>query len=83
MEITFNCPKCGEVTVIGEEFVGQSGECRACGALVTVTSPIDSKSPFVDRASARGEPPLNPWDALFRPVEESRDFDVEMMTVPF
>jgi prepilin-type processing-associated H-X9-DG protein len=36
MEITFSCPNCGEVTLIGEEFVGQSGECRACGAMVTV-----------------------------------------------
>lgn len=36
MEITFTCPKCGEVTLIGEEFVGQTGECRACGAMVTV-----------------------------------------------
>lgn len=36
MEITFTCPQCGEVTLIGEEFVGQSGECRACGAVVTV-----------------------------------------------
>jgi hypothetical protein len=38
MEINFNCPKCGEVTLIGEEFVGQSGECRTCGAWITVSN---------------------------------------------
>lgn len=36
MEITFTCPHCGEVTLMGEEFVGQTGECRACGKKVTV-----------------------------------------------
>src|SRR5690349_2324972 len=36
MDITFTCPHCGEVTLIDETFVGQSGECRACGKVVTV-----------------------------------------------
>lgn len=39
MEITFTCPHCGEGTLIGEEFVGRSGECRACGKLVFVPKP--------------------------------------------
>ncbi len=36
MEISFTCPHCHEVTLIGEEFVGQSGECRFCGRVVRV-----------------------------------------------
>jgi prepilin-type processing-associated H-X9-DG protein len=36
VDISFTCPHCGEVTLVGEEFVGQSGECRGCGQVVTV-----------------------------------------------
>jgi hypothetical protein len=36
MEITFTCLHCGEVTLIDESFIGQSGPCRSCDAIVTV-----------------------------------------------
>lgn len=52
MDITFTCPHCGEVTLIGEEFVGQSGECRACGAKVTVPPLQASASTSSDRVSS-------------------------------
>lgn len=50
MDITFTCPHCGEVTLIGGEFVGQSGECRACGRMVTVPPLSTSARPLSDRA---------------------------------
>jgi hypothetical protein len=46
MEITFTCPHCGEVTLIDERFVGQTGPCRACDEVVTVP-------PFTANANRR------------------------------
>lgn len=83
MEITFTCPHCGEVTLTDERFVGQSGPCRRCDAIVTVPNPFDVDSPFIERADIRGEPPLSRWGAYFGPVEESRDAEIEIMTAPF
>ncbi len=44
MEVTFTCPYCGEGTLVGEEFVGQSGECRSCGLVVTVPKLVSLNS---------------------------------------
>ncbi len=57
MNITFTCPHCGEDTLIEEKYVGQSGECRACGRMVTVTSivaPRDGSRSDVPQRVARG-----------------------------
>lgn len=39
MAITFQCPHCGNVTQVGDEYVGQSGPCASCGATVTIGAP--------------------------------------------
>lgn len=46
MDITFTCPRCGIVTQIEQEVVGQSGPCRNCDAVVTVTADAPRLSPF-------------------------------------
>lgn len=82
MEISFTCPHCGEVTLIDESFIGQTGPCRRCDAIVTVPKPFALQSPFDETASVRDESPSNFGDAFFRPVVESRDSDVELMCAP-
>lgn len=54
MEITFTCPYCGEVTLTDERFVGQSGPCRRCDAMVTVpkATVYDSAPPLEIRAKS-------------------------------
>jgi prepilin-type processing-associated H-X9-DG protein len=54
MEITFTCPHCHEVTLIGEEFAGQSGECRACGRMVTVTRLFSKENSGVNPLAVTG-----------------------------
>ncbi len=55
MAITFTCPHCHEVTLIGDEFAGQSGECRACGQVVTVPRQGEKPPPIIilDESPAR------------------------------
>lgn len=36
MSISFTCPSCGQTSVVGDEFGGQTGPCRSCGKSVTV-----------------------------------------------
>lgn len=36
MPISFTCPACGQSSVVGDEFAGQTGPCRSCGKTVTV-----------------------------------------------
>lgn len=36
MPITFTCPACGQSSVVGDEYAGQSGPCRSCGKTVTI-----------------------------------------------
>ncbi len=36
MPISFTCPSCGQASVVGDEFAGKTGPCRACGETVTI-----------------------------------------------
>jgi prepilin-type processing-associated H-X9-DG protein len=36
MPISFTCPSCGQSSIAGDEFAGQTGPCRACGKPVTI-----------------------------------------------
>jgi prepilin-type processing-associated H-X9-DG protein len=36
MTISFTCPSCGQTSVVGDEYAGQTGPCRACGQTVTI-----------------------------------------------
>lgn len=36
MSISFTCPACGQSSVVGDEYAGQSGPCRSCGQTVTI-----------------------------------------------
>jgi prepilin-type processing-associated H-X9-DG protein len=36
MPISFTCPSCGQVSVVGDEYGGQTGPCRSCGQTVTI-----------------------------------------------
>lgn len=36
MPISFTCPSCGQSSVVGDEYAGQTGPCRACGKTVTI-----------------------------------------------
>jgi prepilin-type processing-associated H-X9-DG protein len=51
MPITFTCPSCGQSSVVGDEYGGQTGPCRACGA--TVTIPL-GKPAYPQHASSGG-----------------------------
>jgi prepilin-type processing-associated H-X9-DG protein len=37
--IPFTCPSCGQSSVVGDEYAGQTGPCRACGKSVTIPFP--------------------------------------------
>lgn len=39
MAIQFTCPQCSLQTVVDDQFAGQTGPCRQCGAMVTVPGP--------------------------------------------
>lgn len=70
MEITFTCPHCGEVTLIDESFIGQSGPCRRCDAIVTVPK-IFVGSPLRAGANLGPESPQLAWlgwIALITPI---------------
>lgn len=43
MAIQFSCPKCGKLTVVSDQFAGQTGPCAGCGAMVTI--PAESAVP--------------------------------------
>lgn len=36
MPISFTCPSCGQSSVVGDEYAGQTGPCRGCGNTVTI-----------------------------------------------
>ena len=36
MGISFNCPHCGVETLVTDQYAGQTGPCRSCGATITV-----------------------------------------------
>ncbi len=40
MPIRFQCPHCGKVTQVADEYVGQSGPCASCGQTVTIGAPL-------------------------------------------
>lgn len=65
MDLTFTCPKCGEVTLVGEEFVGQSGECRACGAVVTVPA-VSTSGRFADLPATAASASGGWWKSILR-----------------
>lgn len=50
MPVPFQCPHCGKVTQVADEYVGQSGPCAACGQTVTIGAP---QKPTAVKASAR------------------------------
>ncbi len=37
MPIEFTCPHCGATTRVADQYIGQSGPCRQCGQIITVT----------------------------------------------
>lgn len=39
MAIQFTCPQCSLPTVVDDQYAGQTGPCRQCGAMVTVPGP--------------------------------------------
>lgn len=83
MEITFTCPHCGEETLISDEFAGQSGPCRHCGELVTVSEFVTRAISIEAAEHSWSEPPKGSFThALTHPVEETRDMDVEIMCAP-
>jgi prepilin-type processing-associated H-X9-DG protein len=51
MSISFTCPSCGQTSVVGDEFGGQTGPCRSCGKTVTV--PL-GKATHVPSSSSSG-----------------------------
>lgn len=36
MSFRFTCPHCGNTTVVGEEYRGQTGPCSSCGQMITI-----------------------------------------------
>ena len=49
MPISFTCPQCGKLTLVAEQFAGQTGPCAACGGMVTIprqeTAPAGATPP--------------------------------------
>lgn len=52
MAISFTCPACGQSSVVGDEFGGQTGPCRSCGK--TVTIPLGKPGHVPSSASGSG-----------------------------
>jgi hypothetical protein len=38
MPVPFQCPLCGHLTQVNEQYLGQSGPCAGCGRIITVTA---------------------------------------------
>ncbi len=39
MPTSFQCPHCGKVTEVADQYVGQTGPCASCGEAVTIGTP--------------------------------------------
>lgn len=55
MPVPFQCPHCGKVTQVADQYVGQSGPCAACGQTVTISStqqPAAVKAPATSSAAS-------------------------------
>ena len=55
MPIRFHCPYCGWTTDVADRYVGQSGECVACGKSIVVPSASGAEQP---ERTSRGAPAL-------------------------
>lgn len=44
MPVSFQCPHCGHVTQVGDEYVGQSGPCVSCGQTVTIGASLKPRA---------------------------------------
>jgi hypothetical protein len=54
MPVHFTCPFCGHQTLVGDEYVGQTGPCGRCGHTVTVGAPAAGPAPAGGGAGGGG-----------------------------
>ena len=57
MPILFNCPHCGRVTNVADQYAGQSGPCAGCGRTVTIPTGV---TPLVPKPDPRTPYPTTP-----------------------
>jgi hypothetical protein len=53
MPFPFTCPHCRRQTMVPDQYLGQSGPCAGCGAVVTVVPPGSPMQPIEDNAAIR------------------------------
>jgi len=45
MPMEFSCPHCGVTTVVGDEYIGQTGPCAQCGQMITIVPQAGAPGP--------------------------------------
>lgn len=54
MPIHFSCPLCGKLTVVSDQYAGQTGPCAACGGTITIPPAMTSTSGTAPVSGASG-----------------------------